>query len=312
MMNIKEFLRLPSRNVFEFFSEIYKIKEAFSGKKIETCAIVNAKSGRCISDCKFCSQSVKATSKIEIYPLLDEKKLFEAAEGAFSKGINRFSFVCSGVKASRDDVRKIASVVEKIKSIYKNKRICVSLGQIDKESLKHLKFSGVDRYHHNLETSREFYPSVSTIQKWEDRYKTVAMAKEIGFSVCSGGIFGLGETVDDIISLFCSFKELEVDSIPLNFLHPIKGTAFENNNFLTPLKALQIVFGARIFFKDRVIRICGGREYNFRELQSFAVSVVDGLMVGNYLTTKGRTLNTDKQLLKDLGLDAFSDTCLIE
>ncbi|SNR58964.1 biotin synthase BioB [Desulfurobacterium atlanticum] len=312
MINIREFLLLSLENVLEQFSEIYNIKKIFSGKKIETCAIVNAKSGKCVSDCKFCAQSLKSSVKIKVYPLLTEEKLFSAAEEAFSEGINRFSFVCSGVRVSKEDVEKIASVVEKLKSNYKSKKICVSLGQIDKDSLKLLKLSGVDRYHHNLETSKEFYPSVSTVQNWEDRYKTVALAKEVGFSVCSGGIFGLGETVNDVVSLFKSLRELEVDSIPLNFLHPIKGTAFENNKFLTPLKALKIVFAARVFFKDKVIRICGGREYNFRELQPFAISVVDGLMVGNYLTTKGRTLDTDKQLLEDLGFKAFSDDCLIQ
>lgn len=300
---ICEILSASLPDVMEYFSSVLKIKKSFSGNSIETCAIVNAKSGKCFSDCKFCAQSKYSKAKIDIYPLLDIGKLLSIAKESFNKGIDRFSFVCSGVALSNSEIKYLGKVVETLKAGNSELRVCVSLGQIKKEELLFLKACGVDRYHHNLETSREFYPFISSVQAWEDRFRTVAIAKEIGLSVCSGGIFGLGESDEDIVSLFSSLKELEVDSVPLNFFHPVKGIPLEKQNFLTPLRSLQIVFAARAFFNKTVIRICGGREYNLRELQPFAVSVVDGLMVGNYLTTKGRTLMTDLELLKDLALD---------
>ncbi|WP_022846253.1 MULTISPECIES: biotin synthase BioB [unclassified Desulfurobacterium] len=301
-LTVRDIFKLKAEEVFSIFSDVFKIKLSFSGRFIETCAILNAKSGKCPSDCKFCAQSKESKANIKIYPLLSEKEMYDAAVSMLSKGVDRFSFVCSGIKPTKEEIKRIGNVAERIKADFPSAKLCASLGQLDREALIYLKESGIDRYHHNLETSKEFYPYVSSVQKWEDRYGTVARAKEIGFSVCSGGIFGLGESSEDILSLLSSLKELEVDSIPLNFLYPIKGTKFEYNNFLTPLKVLRIIFGIRVFFPDTVIRICGGREYNLGELQSFAVAVVDGLMVGNYLTTKGRVLKDDAMLIRDLGL----------
>ncbi|WP_456396982.1 biotin synthase BioB [Desulfurobacterium sp.] len=301
-LEINDILITKPEEVLSLFSEVLKLKFSFSGHSMETCAILNAKSGKCPSDCKFCAQSRESKANIKVYPLLSEEEIYKAALSMFSKGVDRFSFVCSGIKLTVAEIKKIGKVAERIKADYPKAKLCASLGQLDRDSLLYLKESGVDRYHHNLETSREFYPYVSSLQKWEDRYRTVVRAKELGFSVCSGGIFGLGESVKDIVSLLTSLKELEVDSIPLNFLYPIKGTKFEHNNFLTPLKVLRIIFAVRVFFPKRFIRICGGREYNLGQLQPFAVAVVDGLMVGNYLTTRGRSLKDDVELINNLGL----------
>ncbi|WP_457567823.1 biotin synthase BioB [Desulfurobacterium sp.] len=301
-LTAEDILKAGEEEVLSFFSTAYKTKLSFSGSFVETCAILNAKSGKCPSDCKFCAQSKNSRAKIKIYPLLSEKEMFDAAVSMLSKGVDRFSFVCSGIKPTKEEIKRIGKVAEMIKEKFPSAGLCASLGQIDMDSLIFLRKCGIDRYHHNLETSKEFYPNVSSVQKWDDRYRTVARAREAGFTVCSGGIFGLGESPEDVISMLTSLKELEVDSIPLNFLYPIKGTDFEYNNFLTPLKVLRIIFSVRQFFPETVIRICGGREFNLGQLQPFAVAVVDGLMVGNYLTTKGRVLEDDAELISQLGL----------
>ncbi|WP_457681195.1 biotin synthase BioB [Thermovibrio sp.] len=298
---VLEVLNLSEVEVYFYLLKAFNLKLRHFGNFIETCGILNAKSGKCPSDCKFCAQSAKFNLPIKTYPLLGERELYERAKEAFSLGINRFSFVISGISPTKKDLKVIGAVIEKLKGESKDFKLCASLGQLSKEDLKFLKECGLDRYHHNLETSREFYPQISKAQKWEDRFKTVLRAKEVGLSVCCGGIFGLGESERDVASLIETLKELNVDSVPVNFLHPIKGTPLEGANYLTPLKCLKILTALRLFLSNSQIRVCGGREYNLRELQPLALLAVDSLMVGNYLTTKGRGLREDKQMIEDMG-----------
>jgi len=289
-------------DILELLIEAKKLKEANFGKRIETCAILNAKSGKCPSDCKFCAQSSYHKIKINEYPLLEESFLLSEAERMFSLGVNRFSFVTSGISVNSKEIKLLGNVIEKLAS--KGMKVCASLGQLGKDDLKFLKDCGLSRYHHNLETSKEFYPKVSSIQKWEDRLKTILNAKEVGLSVCCGGIFGLGESNEDILSLIRTLKSVDVDSVPVNFLHPIKGTPLENANYLTPLKCLRILVALRFSLPDKQIRVCGGREYNLRDVQPLVLFAADSLMVGNYLTTNGRILKDDAQMIKDLGLES--------
>ena len=301
---ILEVLNSPIEEFYQFLSEANRVKLEKFGNFIETCAILNAKSGHCPSDCKFCAQSSHFNLKIKVYPLLSEEELLEGALSAFDFGIDRFSFVTSGVSPTKEDLRVIGKVIERLKSERPECKVCASLGQMGREELSFLKSCGLDRYHHNLETSREFYPEISTLQKWEDRYRTVLTAKEVGLSTCCGGIFGLGESDEDIVSLIESLRELSVDSIPVNFLHPIRGTPLEGADFLTPLKCLRILTAVRLSIPEAEIRVCGGRERNLRELQPLSLFPANALMVGNYLTTKGRSLKDDYWMIKDLGFES--------
>jgi len=298
---LREILKSSSKELYPLLAEAFKIKARSFGTFVETCAIVNAKSGLCPSDCKFCAQSAKFKVKTKTYPLLKEEELLKRALTAFERGINRFSFVISGISPTKEDLKAIGRVIEKLRTKNERFKICASLGQLGREELKFLKECGLDRYHHNLETSKEFYPKITTLQRWEDRVKTVERAKEVGLSTCCGGIFGLGESDEDVISLAQTLKELCVDSVPVNFLHPIKGTPLEGANYLTPLKCLKILTALRFALPDAQIRICGGREYNLRELQPLALLPADSLMVGNYLTTRGRNLKDDKEMIEDMG-----------
>lgn len=293
---------LGSSDILPVLFRAARLRESFFGKRVETCSILNAKSGRCPSDCTFCAQSSRYRADVREYPLLEKEKLIEKALEAFELGVDRFSFVTSGISPTPEEIRRIGEVVEELSSM--GKRVCASLGQISKDALKFLKSCGLSRYHHNLETSREFYEKVSTVQRWEDRLRTVMDAKEVGFSVCCGGIFGLGESDDDIASLIDTLRKADVDSVPVNFLHPIRGTPLEGANYLTPLRCLKILCALRIYLPSKEIRVCGGREFNLRELQPLSLLAADSLMVGNYLTTKGRKISDDARMISDLGFES--------
>jgi len=294
-------LNSKPEELYPLLTEAFKLKVKRFGTFVETCAIVNAKSGLCPSDCSFCAQSARFKVKVKTYPLLSEEELYSTALKAFERGINRFSFVISGISPTKEDLKVIGRVIEKLKAKDERFKVCASLGQLGKEELKFLKECGLNRYHHNLETSEEFYPKVTTLQRWKDRVKTVERAKEVGLSTCCGGIFGLGESDEDVVSLARTLKELQVDSVPVNFLHPIKGTPLEKANYLTPLKCLKILTALRFALPEAQIRVCGGREFNLRELQPLALLPADSLMVGNYLTTKGRNLKDDWKMIEDMG-----------
>ncbi|WP_456432179.1 biotin synthase BioB [Thermosulfuriphilus sp.] len=281
--------------------EARKVKEAHFGRRIETCAIVNAKSGRCPSDCRFCAQSSSWPTKIKVYPLLSAEELIVRAREARAQGIDRFSFVTSGISLKGDEFERLLVVIEKLRTFVPELTLCASLGSLSLSQLEELKAAGLDRYHHNLETSEEFYPRICTRQNWRERFETVRRAKKVGLSTCSGGIFGLGENDEDVLSLIKALEELEVDSVPVNFLHPIPGTPLEKAAYLRPLRALRILIALRLALEAVEIRICGGREHNLRDLQALALFAASGLMVGNYLTTRGRDLSQDREMIEDLG-----------
>ncbi len=305
-MNKERYIEIleGGEEILLLLNEAKKIKESVFGKKIETCAIVNAKSGLCPSDCKFCAQSSFWNTNIKTYPLLSEKELLSRIAKAYEFGIDRFSIVTSGIRPTKEEFKNILKVIEKARSLYSEIKLCASLGQLDKDSLKALKNAGLSRYHHNLETARSFYKKICTKQKWESRYKTAMNVKEIELSLCCGGIFGLGEKSKHIIEFAQTLKEISPDSIPVNFLHPIPGTPLEKANYLTPQKCLRILIVLRLLLPDKAIRICGGREYNLRDLQAFALFPANALMVGDYLTTKGRNLLNDALMIKDLGYES--------
>jgi len=180
---------------------------------------------------------------------------------------------------------------------------CVSLGIMDMESLRVLKDSGLQCYHHNLETARSFFSQVCTTHDYDEDVEAIQVAKELGFRVCCGGIFGLGESWEQRVELAFTLKELDVDSIPINFLSPIKGTRMEGANHLTPMECLKIIALYRCVHPKRDITICGGREVNLRNLQSIMfLAGANGTMMGNYLTTSGRPPEDDLTMIRDLGL----------
>ncbi len=292
-------LNYPDELIDQLIEEVKKIREAVFGNQVEFCSLINAKNGACSEDCSFCAQSSKYPTPINAYPLVSKKELLEGAEKAVSIKANRYCIVTSGRRASEEEVEQIADAVKEIREKYPIK-VCVSLGSIDEKSLKKLKDAGIDRVNHNLETSKRFFPNIVTTHPWEERYETIKNIQKVGLSTCTGGIFGLGETDEDVVDLAMTYRQLKVDSIPLNFLIPIPGTPLENAKKLTPERCLKIISLFKVFNPWSELRLCGGREQNLGKYHDTAMEIANCLMAGGYLTRAGRAPGKDEEMVKKL------------
>ena len=272
------------------------------------CVILNAKSGLCQQDCAFCAQSRRSRAAIQKYPLLPQKELVAAAQQAAAQGAARFSIVTSGrgvmSPAEQETILGAVAAIRRTTKI----QVCVSLGILAADFLRALAAAGVHRYHHNVETAASFFPEVATAHSYEERLATIRQAQAAGLAVCVGGIFGLGESVAQRFEMAQTIKELEVDSIPLNFLQPIPGTPMAERALLQPLEALQIILAFRLFFPGKRLIIAGGRAGALRSLAPLMFAAgADALMTGDYLTTKGQLPAQDLAMLADLGLRAMAE-----
>jgi len=292
-------LNTPKEYLMDLVEEGKKVREAFFNNEVEFCSLINAKNGACSEDCSFCAQSSKYNTPINPYPLVSKKEILEGAEKALSLNANRYCIVTSGRRATKEEIEYIAEAVKEIKNKYPIK-VCVSLGSIDKEDLKILKDAGVDRVNHNLETSKEYFKEIVSTHTWEERYRTIKDIQNVGLSTCTGGIFGIGESNEDIVNLAITYRELGVHSIPLNFLIPIPGTPLYGKSNINPEKALKIVVLFKLFNPKSEIRLCGGREQNLGEYHDIAMEVANCLMAGGYLTRAGRSPRKDKEMIKRL------------
>jgi biotin synthase len=283
------------------FAEASRIRDHFVGSTVFLCSIINAKSGRCAENCAFCAQSAHHDTGAPVYPLVDEDEMVRCAALAEENGAGCYGIVTSGTSINKaDELDRVCRAVARIKSETGISPSC-SLGIMDAETAQRLKNSGMDTYHHNLETSRSFFPQICTTHDYEDDVATIRAAKSVGLRVCCGGIFGLGESFAQRIEMAQTLCELDVDSIPLNFLNPVAGTRLENADNLTPLECLTIIAVYRFLLPGKRLSVCGGREKNLRELQSWMfLAGANGTMTGNYLTTPGRPPELDRQMLKDL------------
>lgn len=294
-------IKISGTDIFSLFASANKIRQHFRKDIIGLCSIVNAKSGACPEDCSFCAQSSKCKADVEVYPLLSKKIVIQKAREAKKSGIKRFSVVTSGRKVSQKNLIQIADMISEIRKL--GLLPCASLGIVNSEELLILKNAGLDRYHHNLETSEGFFHKICTTHTYSDKISTVEAAISNRLSVCSGGIFGMGETWQDRINMAFTLKELEVDSIPINFLIPIQGTSLEDREYLHPFEALKIVSLFRFILPQKEIRLCGGRMQILGDFNSIAfLAGADGMITGNYLTTWGRRPEDDLRLIEIYGL----------
>lgn len=306
LLSKEEALKLCSDDV-DLVSLIWaanKVRERFFGGKVSFCSIVNAKSGRCPSDCIFCAQSSRYGAEIKVYPMMGKSELLEAISRAAGPAVGRVGIVTSGLRAPKGT--ELDVLLECVREAGRDTKvgICCSLGQIDEQQASLLKEAGVTRYHHNLESSARFYKNVSRMIDYDDKIATVRAARSAGLETCCGGIFGLGESFEDRVELAMTIRELSVDSVPLNFLRPVKGTPSGNSPPLTPREALRIISLFRLILPDRTIRVCGGREFILRDMQSWMFHAgANGAILGNYLTTAGRPPEQDLRMIQDLGLE---------
>jgi biotin synthase len=285
------------------FAEASRIREHFVGNVVHLCSIINAKSGRCAENCAFCAQSAHHDTGVDVYPLVDEDEIVRCAALAEKNGAGCYGIVTSGTSINKaEELDRVCRAVSRIKSETGISPSC-SLGIMDEETALRLKNAGMETYHHNLETARSFFPQICTTHDYEDDVATIRAAKAAGLRVCCGGIFGLGESFAQRVEMALTLRELNVDSVPLNFLNPVAGTRLEAADNLTPLECLTIIAVYRFLLPGKRLSVCGGREKNLRELQSWMfLAGADGTMTGNYLTTPGRPPELDRQMLKDLEL----------
>lgn len=292
---------ISGTGIFDLFASANRIRSHFRGDHIGLCSIVNAKSGACSEDCVFCAQSSRSRADIDTYPLVHKEPVIQQARGNMRYGIRRFSLVTSGKKISRKDLLEISNMVTEIRDL--GMSTCASLGLLQEDELAALKNAGLDRYHHNLETSSRYFPQICSTHTFDDKVKTIRAAQAVGLSLCSGGLFGLGETWQDRIDMAFALRDLNVDSVPINFLIPIAGTALGGKELLLPLEALKIVSLFRFILPQKEIRICGGRMQVLGEFNSMIFFAgADGMISGNYLTTRGRSPKDDLRLIRLLGL----------
>ena len=290
---------LAGPEIFSLLPLTNRVRRQHCGQKIVLCAITNAKSGRCPEDCAFCAQSISYETGVETFPLIQVSELVERADAAAVCGVENFSIVTSGTAV--DDLAEQAEIMEMLKKIGELKMApCASLGFLDAETAVSYRQAGLKHYHHNLETARSFFSQICTTHDYEKAVATVKTAKQSGLYVCSGGIMGLGESWAQRVELALTLRELQVDSIPLNFLQPVSGTPLEDQPGLTPFQALLTIAMFRLVCPASDIRICGGRQRTFGDFQSWIFAAgANGLMVGNYLTTSGRQWPDDQRLLND-------------
>ena len=277
-------------------------RESASQDKVEFCAIINAKSGRCSEDCAFCAQSAHHKTEITDRSLTDIKDIISYAKTLEGYGVKRLSLVSSGRGVSDKDLEKFLSVYSALKE-NTGLSLCASHGIITLEQARKLKANGVTRYHHNLETAESYFPNVCTTHTYQDKLATIHTALEAGLGICSGGLIGIGESVRDRIELAFALRKLEVESIPFNVLMPVKGTPMENNEIVSASELLKTVALFRCINPTAKIRFAGGRPLFDSQTQMQSLKYgFDALMIGDYLTRKGMDIETDIINLKNSGL----------
>ena len=277
-----------------------QIRKKFCDSKFDMCSIINGKSGKCSENCKFCAQSAHYKTNIKEYSLLDTNSIFNVAKHNWNKKVKRFSIVTSGKKLTDEEIDLVCKTYEKIKKEC-NIMLCASMGLLTKQQFIKLKKSGVSRYHCNLETSREFFPNICTTHTYDDKINAINIAKKTGFEICSGGIFGMGETFQDRIDMFFELYNLGVKSVPINILNPIKNTPFENNKILSQEEVLRTVAIARFILPDAFIRLAGGRLLFKDKGVSLFSSGANATITGDMLTTNGTSIDEDCDTINKLG-----------
>jgi biotin synthase len=282
-----------------------KIRGKYVGNKVDLCSIISARTGKCSEDCAFCAQSSHHQTTIKQHAFLNIEAIVDKAKEMEKAGAHHFDIVISGLGVRENDA-DFALILEAFTRLRAETKLelCACLGTLTEGAAKKLKEVGVTRYNHNLETAQSFFPEIVTTHSYEARVKTIKIVKAIGMEVCCGGIIGLGETQEQRLEFAFALRELDVDAVPINVLNPIKGTRLEARQPLEPLEVLKNFALFRFILPGKNIRYAGGREANLRDLQALGLmSGINGMLIGNYLTTSGREVEEDLQMIKDLGLN---------
>lgn len=298
----EQLTRVTGDLTYDLFYWANRIRIRYVGRSIKFCSIVAGKVGACKEDCGYCSQSKHYDTGTKPSRLTVDE-MIEATDEALGSGASSFGIVNSGRGPTERELDWLEEYFERTAGEGKI-RPCATLGELTPEQAKRLKAMGVQRINHNLETSQRHFPNVISTHTYEDRVRTIRVAKEAGLSICSGGIFGLGETWEDRLDMIFALREIEPDVVPINFLNPIHGTPMHGRvDPMAPMEALKVIAICRFLLPQQELKLAGGREKILRDLQSWAFYAgASSFLIGNYLTTTGRSPEEDHQMLRDLGL----------
>lgn len=281
---------------------LLELSSQYMSKNIEFCSLVNARSGKCSQNCKYCAQSSHYRTDIETYPLIDKEDVLKAAKEAKEYGVNHFAIVTSGKDPEEENFDKIIELIQEINKV-DGISSCASIGILNEEDAKKLADAGLKRFHHNINTSQSYYPEVCTTHTWEDRVNTCKLVKKYGMELCCGVILGMGETVEQRIEMAMELAEIQPNSIPINILMPIPQTPFENyGDKIDEENILRTLAVFKIANPNSVLRFCGGRLRLSEKNQELALKTcVEGILTGNYLTTTGKSPQEDLKTVEKLG-----------
>jgi len=281
----------------------WKVREENFGDSTDMCSLVNAKSGGCAEDCGFCAQSRYAEADTPMHAMMEPEQILEHARAAEAAGAHRFCMVTQGQGLSKKDFAKIVEGAELVAE-HTNLKRCASIGHMSAERAKSLREAGIQRVHHNVESSRSYYPEVSTTVRYEGRLRTIDAVKEAGLETCVGGILNLGESPRQRVEMAFELAELEPTSVPINLLNPREGTKFGDRPLMDPWEVVKWVAIFRLIIPGALFRLCGGRVENLGELQPLAVRAgLNGVMMGNFLTTLGAEPEEDREMFERQGLN---------
>lgn len=303
LINFEEAMILTEDSIeyeelFFFADELCKKNMGYS---IDLCSIINAKSGKCSENCKYCAQSSYYNTNVQSYPLAALDEVLNLARENEKQGVQRFSIVTSGKCPTQDDFENILEMISVLKK-ETSLKLCASLGSITYEQALSLKQVGLSMYHHNIETCSEYYNEICDTHTYEDRIYTIRNAIKAGIEVCCGGIIGMGESMEQRIRMAFEIRELGIKSVPINILNPVKGTPLENAKKLQPFEILKTISLFRIIIPYASIRYAGGRMF-LGEYQSKGFNAgINAMMVGNYLTTVGNKISDDLEMIQSMGL----------
>jgi biotin synthase len=273
------------------------------GESTDMCSLVNAKSGGCAEDCGFCAQSKYAEAETPMHAMMEPDQMLEHARAAEAAGAHRFCMVTQGQGLSKRDFAKVVEGA-KLVAEHTNLKRCASIGHMSVERAKQLKEAGIQRVHHNVETARSYYDEVSTTVRYEGRVRTIRAVREAGLETCVGGILNLGETRHQRIEMAFELAEIDPTSVPINLLNPRPGTKFGDRDLIDPWEAVKFIAIFRLIMPAALFRLCGGRVENLGELQPLAVKAgLNGVMMGNFLTTLGSEPEDDRRMFEELGLN---------
>lgn len=301
-----EILRSPDEQLLDLLAAAYRVRRQYFGNRVQLYFLMNAKSGLCPEDCGYCSQSKVSEAEIPRYNLLNAQKLLDGARVAAERQAKTYCIVISARGPSHRELDAITSIVPQIKAKY-NLKICACLGLLTPEQAQQLKACGVDRVNHNLNTSADFYGEICSTHAYADRVATLEAVRASGMELCSGGIVGMGEQDADVVQMAFALRDLEVESIPVNFLNPIDGTPLAGVRRLNPRYCLKVLAMFRFANPAREIRIAGGRELHLGSLQPLGLYPANSVFVGDYLTTKGQAPAADYKMFEDLGFEVTHD-----